>query len=322
VEVHLRVSVVIPTYNAGPTFERLLRELAAQSVADHELIVVDSGSTDGTAELARRYGATVHQIPKSEFDHGGTRNLGISLSRGKYVALIVQDAVPFDEHWLAAMIENLERDEQVAGVYSRQIPHLDAGPLTRVVVNGWATASLERREQYAEEPERYAKLPPMKRRRMAIFNNVSSCIRRSVWEEIPFERTKFGEDIRWSKRAVEAGYKVVYEPRSAVFHSHERGPVYDLRRHYVDQQLMLELFGARRISNVLRLLAGIARSSLYHYRLLHEESPGNRVRSISLATEHAIFTHTGAYLAAKKPTISRLSPRAFEKLDRFLSKGI
>ena len=84
--------------------------------------MIDSGSTDGTAELARRYGASVHWISRDEFEHGATRNLGIALSGGEYVAFIVQDAVPFDEWWLAAMVENLERDKLVAGVYGRQIP--------------------------------------------------------------------------------------------------------------------------------------------------------------------------------------------------------
>ncbi len=118
-----KVSVVIPTFNAGPEFEELLQKISSQERDfEHEIVVVDSESTDGTAELARRYGATVHQIAKQKFNHGATRNLGISLSRGEYIALTVQDSVPLDERWLYAMVENLERDERVAGVYSRQLP--------------------------------------------------------------------------------------------------------------------------------------------------------------------------------------------------------
>jgi rhamnosyltransferase len=141
-----KVSVVVPTLNAGPEFEELLEKISIQEGDfEREVIVVDSGSTDGTVELARRYGARVHQIRKEEFNHGATRNLGVSLARGEYVALTVQDAVPLDERWLGAMVENFERDERVAGVYSRQIPRPDASPLTRAVVNNRRTASLERR---------------------------------------------------------------------------------------------------------------------------------------------------------------------------------
>ena len=75
------VSVVIPTLNAGASFEELLKRISEQEASfDYRLLVVDSGSTDGTAELARRYGAFVHRTSQNEFDHGATRNLGFALS--------------------------------------------------------------------------------------------------------------------------------------------------------------------------------------------------------------------------------------------------
>ena len=321
-----KVSIVIPTLNAGPGFEELLQKIRAQEGDfDREVLVVDSGSTDGTDELARRYGAVVHRISRQEFDHGATRNLGISLSRGEYVALTVQDAVPLDERWLAAMVENLEHDERVAGVYGRQIPRPDSGDLTRVLVNSLATASLERREQFVGDPEQYRKIPPRKRRLLAAFDNVSSCLRRSVWEKLPFEKTNFGEDLRWSKRAVEAGYKIVYEPRSAVVHSHERGVAYDLRRHYVDQRILLELFELEQVPDLLRLFPAILRLYLHLYRLLRQDDEvmqGGALRPALLAAKYAVPAQVGNYLGVKSKSIARLSPRAFEKLHRFLSKGI
>ncbi len=321
-----KVSIVIPTLNAGPGFKDLLEKISVQEGNfDREVLVVDSGSTDGTDELARRYGAIVHQISKAEFNHGATRNLGISLARGEYVILTVQDAVPFDERWIAVMVENLERDERVAGVYGRQIPHPDSSALTRVLVNNLATAGLERREHFAGGPEQYRKMPPVKRRRLAAFDNVSSCLRRSVWEELPFEETNFGEDIRWGKRVMEAGYKTVYEPRSAVIHSHERGALYDLRRYYVDQRILLELFRLELTPNLVRLLLNISRSSLHLYRLLRrdEEAAARGILwSALVAARYAVTAQTGNYLGARSESIARLSPRAFKELHRFLSKGI
>ena len=321
-----KVSVVIPTLNAGPEFEELLEKLSSQEGDfEREVIVIDSGSEDGTVELARRYEATVHQIPKSEFNHGATRDLGVSLSSGEYVAFIVQDAVPLDERWLAAMVEDLEGDERVAGVYGRQIPRPEAGVLTWILVNSLAAASLERREQFVDSPGLYHKMPPKKRRRLASFDNVSSCLRRSVWEELPFEKTDFGEDIRWGTKVVEAGYKIVYEPLSAVFHSHERGAMYNLRRYYVDQRVLLELFGLKGVPNLRRLSRAISRSALRLYRLLRQHNEGaskGRLWLALLALRYAVPSQVGAYLGARSGTIARLSPRAFGRLNRFLSKGI
>jgi rhamnosyltransferase len=295
-----KVSVVIPTLNAGPGFRDLLDKLSTQEMSfGYEVLVVDSGSTDGTAELARRRGAAVHTIPRAEFGHGATRNLGVSLSRGEYVAFIVQDAVPLDGRWLAAMVENLERDDLVAGVYGRQIPRPESAPLTRVLVNGWPTAGLERREQCVEAPALYRALTPAERRSLATFDNVSSCVRRSVWEEIPFEPTGFGEDVRWGKRVVETGYKLVYEPRSAVLHSHERGALYDLRRHYVDGQLLLELFGLAPTPNLALWLLNVLRATVHLYlRLRREEKVA--LGAPLPAAKHAVCSQTGLYLALKK----------------------
>ena len=303
----------------------MLGKLSAQNANfSYEILVVDSGSVDGTIERARRYGATVHQIPGAEFNHGETRNLGISLSRGEYVALLVQDAVPLDERWLAAMVEDLDRDGRAAGVYGRQIPHPESSVLTRALVNSWTTAGLERREQFTDDPENYSELPPTRRRTLATFDNVSSCVRRSVWEEISFERTNFGEDLRWGKRVVEAGFKIVYEPRSAVFHSHERGAMYDLRRHYVDQLVLLDLFGLALAPSLMLLILGTLRSSAYLYRLLRKEERATREapRLMLLALKYSVCARTGAYLGIKSRRLARISPRASAGLDRFLSKGI
>jgi rhamnosyltransferase len=321
-----KVSVVIPTLNAGPEFEELLEKISVQEGDfDREILVVDSGSVDGTVELARRYGATVHHVRKEEFNHGATRNLGISLARGEYVALTVQDAVPLDERWLATMVENLERDERVAGVYSRQVPRKDAGVLTRVLVNSLATASLERREQFAESPQHLRRMPPRKRRRLAVYDDVSSCLRRSIWEELPYEATDFGEDIRWGKKVVEAGYKIVYEPRSTVLHSHERGAVYDLKRYYMDQRVLVELFGLELVPNLPYLFLAIPRSSLHLYRLLRQDrelaAKGALLLGL-LAMKYAVPAQVGNYLGVRSGAIARLSPRAYDKLHRFLSKGI
>jgi rhamnosyltransferase len=320
-----KVSVVIPTFDAGPGFGELLRRLDAQEGDfEREVIVVDSGSTDGTAQLAARHGAILHNVSKSSFDHGATRDLGISLSSGEYVALTVQDAVPLDERWLAAMVENLQSDDRIAAVYGRHVPRPDAGVMTRALVGNLAVADPKRREQEIPDTAQYLSLPPAQRRRIAAFDNVSSCLRRSVWEKFPFGEAYFAEDLRWGKKVVEAGYTIVYEPRSVVVHSHERGALYDLRRHYVDQLVLDELFGARPLPNLPRLILGIPYATRHIYRLLKREEPAREKRPKLLldAATYALASQLGAYLGCKLPSLSHPTPKLHARLHTILSRGI
>ena len=317
-----KASVVVPTFNAGPGFRNLLEKLFVQETDfDYEVLVIDSGSMDGTVELARGYGASIHRIDPSEFDHGATRNRGIAFSTGEYIALTVQDAVPLDSRWLATMVEVLEQDDLAAGVYGRQIPRPESDEFTRVLVNSWPVAGLSRREQFAGSPERYRKLPADERRRLATFDNVSSCLRRSVWEEIPFEKTSFGEDVRWGKKAVEAGYKIVYEPRSAVIHSHDRGAMYDLRRHYVDQRVLLDLFGPSFSPTLLSLPSNVLRSTVSLCRRLYKGGSTKGVAPAALAAvKYAALSQVGAYLGGMGHRLARISPGLSSSLNLLLGR--
>src|SRR5690242_19068051 len=102
-----RVTVAIPVCDGGGLLERALQALARQTV-EHELLVCDSGSVDGSPQAARAHGARVIEIPSREFNHGGTRNLLVREARGEHVALLTQDAEPADERWLERLLGGLE----------------------------------------------------------------------------------------------------------------------------------------------------------------------------------------------------------------------
>ena len=196
--------------------------------------------------------------------------------------------------------------------------------MTRALVGNLAVADTERREQEIPDPARYLSLPPSQRRRIAAFDNVSSCLRRQVWEEFPFGEADFAEDLRWGKKVVEAGYTIVYEPRSVVVHSHERGALYDLRRHYVDQLVLAELFGARPVPNLPRLILGIPYATRHVYSLLKREEPAPEKRPKHLldAATYALASQLGAYLGCKLPSLSHPAPKLHARLHRFLVKGV
>ena len=94
------VTVAIPVLNGARYLDEVLAAVRAQRVdRDVEILIVDSGSTDGSLEITRRHGAVVHEIDKSEFSHGGTRNSMMGAARGDHVAFLTQDATPAHDRW-------------------------------------------------------------------------------------------------------------------------------------------------------------------------------------------------------------------------------
>jgi len=225
------ISVVIPVKNGGADLARCLEAIDRQvSDADVETVVVDSGSTDGSVDVARTHGARVHEIAPGEFGHGRTRNLGASLAEGNVLVFTSQDAYAADEHWLARLAGPLGR-EQVAGSYGRQLPHDDATPPERYFLD-FLYGPVSRVQRLAAGGE-----PSFEQ---TLFSNVSSAMRRATWEEFPFaDDLIMSEDQEWSRRVLQAGYELVYVADSAVHHSH-RYSVADAFRRFFDSGVSAE----------------------------------------------------------------------------------
>jgi glycosyltransferase involved in cell wall biosynthesis len=206
------ISVVIPVKDGGADLVRCLEAVAAQEVDEEvEVVVVDSGSRDGSVETARRLGARVHEIDAAEFGHGRTRNLGASLARGETLVFTSQDAYAADAGWLAALAAALGGHD-VAGAYGRQLPHADATPPERYFLD-FLYGPRERVQAWTGPGE-----PTFEQ---TLFSNVNGAMPRAVWSEFPFaDDLIMSEDQEWSRRVLLAGKTLVYEPRAAVFHSH------------------------------------------------------------------------------------------------------
>ena len=229
------VSIVIPTLNGGRLFHRCIEAAARQKLdRPFEIIVIDSGSNDGTDEVAAEY-ARLIRIPKPEFNHGLTRNLGVNESEGELIALLVQDAIPQDEHWLQRLVDAFE-DPKVAGAYSRQAPQPGANPIVAARLKRWSAGGDEPKVKQINNLDSFDALDPIEKLEIVSFDNVASIIRRSVWDKIPFPEAAFGEDTKWALEALKAGWKLVYEPRSVVLHSHSNSLWYEFKRVYLDHQ--------------------------------------------------------------------------------------
>jgi len=243
------VSVLIPTFQGAEFLERVLDRLALQSSSfQWDLVVVDSGSTDGTLELleARRASFPVPlrvvRIDPVEFNHGDTRNQLAALSTGELLVYLTQDAIPTDASWLAKLARNFE-DAEVGAATCRNIPRPDADPLTKLLARDDPGYAEERREVRLPEAEVYAAMNPHERRLLYNFNDVASAIRRELWERHPFPRTQFGEDILMARAILEAGYTVVYDAEATVEHSHDYSAEETYARAKVDGVFNVEWLG-------------------------------------------------------------------------------
>src|SRR5262245_38167539 len=188
-----KVSIVIPTRNGADTLPTVLDALARQRLeVPFETLAIDSGSTDGTVALLRRHGVKVLDISSDAFDHGLTRNLGLSLATGDLVVLLVQDAVPASADWLSDLMAPFDVDPLLAGTFARQEPSANAGAITRHYHESYLASSAVRRTATLGGDDTYSALAPAARLDRCTFDNVCSCVRRSVWERHQFQSTAIG----------------------------------------------------------------------------------------------------------------------------------
>ncbi len=117
----MKISLIIPTYNAEAYLPKLLTKLKEQSI-EFELIIIDSSSSDTTPTIAQEYVDKFITIPKSEFDHGGTRTQAAQQASGDIVVFLTQDALPVDNYAIERIVKVFE-DDAIGAAYGRQIAY-------------------------------------------------------------------------------------------------------------------------------------------------------------------------------------------------------
>lgn len=197
-------SIVIRTLNEARHLDDLLTMIGRQETRalDREVVLIDSGSTDGTVEIAERHGCRITTISKEEFSFGRSLNRGCDFSRGDILVFISGHCVPVGKDWLQRLCQPI-MDGKVAYTYGRQVGDDDSNFSERMIFSKYYPA-------VSEIPQKgfYC-------------NNANSAINRSVWAEHRFDEELTGlEDMDLAKRLVAAGHEIGYVADAPVFHHH------------------------------------------------------------------------------------------------------
>src|SRR3712207_915109 len=175
------ISVALPVLNGGPLLDEVLAAVRRQRVPGEEieLVAVDSGSTDGSLDVLRRYDARVIQIPQSSFSHGGTRDLLMRSTFGSHVAFLTQDATPATAEWLEALLRGFSRSPDVALVYGPYLPRPDAPH--------WIRRELG--DVFGSSPrvDRGPDTDPF-------YSDANGCIGRVAYDQVPYRHVSYAED--------------------------------------------------------------------------------------------------------------------------------
>jgi len=236
------VDVIIPTYKPGSKFIRQQEMLRRQTYPVNRVIIVNTEEKYLDISLLRDYDSvSVTNISAEEFDHGATRNLGVSKSRADYFLMMTDDAVPKDEYLIENLVRMMEssHEKEIGAVYGRQL----------------ATGESSEDETYSRSFNYPGKsfvktVEDLPRLGIKTYfeSNVCCLYRRDVFDRLGgfIDHTIFNEDMIYCCKMLKAGFASAYCAEAAVFHAHNYTGMQQLRRNFdlgVSQADHPEVFG-------------------------------------------------------------------------------
>lgn len=198
-----RVSIIVRCYNEAEHLGKLLHGLGEQTMQDFEIILVDSGSTDGTIEIAESFGVEeIVYIDPEDFSFGRALNYGFEAARGKFCVIASAHVYPKRDDWLEQMLDMFEED--VALVYGKQ--------------RGNDVTTFSENQIFKQWFPDY----DIERQDHPFCNNANAAIRRELWETYPYDEQLTGlEDMDWAKRVQKGGYDISYASGAEIIHVHD-----------------------------------------------------------------------------------------------------
>lgn len=217
-----KVSIIIRTKNEEKGLPKCLDAIKNQTFQDFEIIIVDSGSTDNTLEIAKEHNCKIVEIPQEDFTYGYSLNVGIKNANGKIIVCLSAHCLPVNNEWLERLINPFKLNSKLAGLYGRQIPFTNASPAEK---RGLIEA-YPQKDKFIIISSVY-------------FSNANCALLKKVWTDFNFnEKLTFSEDQDWCARVQDKDFLIGYEPRAVVYHSHKEtlGDAY--KKYYLKSKAM------------------------------------------------------------------------------------
>lgn len=219
-------SILIPTCNGGPLFEQVIQRVVGQKCDfDYDVLVIDSSSTDDTVKMAKKHSKVrVHSIEKADFQHGRSRNLGISLTEGEFIALLTQDAMPLNNEWFEKLLGGFAIDPNVAGVIGRHKAYDCHNPLVARDLDRMFDRLSDLGPIFNLDRGLPSFITPGSmdwQMLMHFYSDNNSAMRRDAWRILPYPDIDWGEDQVWAWEALKLGFSKSYVDDAVVVHSHD-----------------------------------------------------------------------------------------------------
>lgn len=199
----MKISIVIRSYNEAKHIGKLMSGISAQTLPPHEVIVVDSGSSDETVAIAEGFGAKIVHIDKREFTFGRALNIGCAAATGDILVFASAHVYPTRRSWLSELVRPFA-DARVMLTYGKQRGNGVNKYSEHQVFKAWFP------EQSVTPQRSY------------FCNNANCAVRRSAWLQQPYDESLTGlEDLDWARKAQERGGWVSYVASAEIVHVHD-----------------------------------------------------------------------------------------------------
>ena len=234
-----KISVIIPVKNEGKKIKECIEGILFQSVPVHEIIVIDSGSTDETLPILTQYEKVrVIEIDPENFNHGETRNLGTSEATGDYLLFTVGDARAFDKNWIQELLRGFENSDAIAICGQQVVPsENDKNPLE------WFRAYSDPELIYHQfKSGEFKLLEPEVQKNICGWDDVNAMYKKSALQTIPFQKTAYSEDAIWANEVLSLGYKIGYNYKARVYHYHLENSDFTYKRTFTTIYFRYRLF--------------------------------------------------------------------------------